>query len=117
MNHEKPTITNTTDLDGISLEQALIDFEVANARVVDLTARLTSLSRELLQARTELAAMKLRSSGPAAAFTSRAPYQPIGAGDVAELENLRDIVRQLRASRAVRCVSLFSTKLRKVLAR
>ena len=117
MNHEKPTITNTTDLDGISLEQALIDFEVANARVIDLTARLTSLSRELLQARTELAAVKLRGSAPAPAFASSAPYRPIGAGDVAELESLRDIVHQLRASRAVRGVSLFSTKLRKVLAR
>lgn len=45
---------NTTDLDGISLEQALIDFEVANARVMDLTSRLTSMSRELISARSEL---------------------------------------------------------------
>lgn len=112
MNNDQRTITNTTDLDGISLEQALIDFEVANARVVDLTARLTSLSRELLQAKTELATVKLRSSAPASA----APYRGSSIGDPAELENLRDIVRQLRASRAVRAVSLFSAKLRKVLA-
>ncbi|QGJ67872.1 hypothetical protein FDU21_17630 [Xanthomonas oryzae pv. oryzae] len=47
---------NTTDLDQISLEQALIDFEVANARVMDLTSRLTSMSRELIQTRSELSA-------------------------------------------------------------
>lgn len=103
---------NTTDLDGISLEQALIDFEVANARVIDLTARLTSLSKELLQARTELATVKLRGSAPANSMAARA----INVGDMAELEHLRETVRQLRASRAVRIASLFSNKLRQVLA-
>lgn len=103
---------NTTNLDDISLEQALIDFEVANARVIDLTARLTSLSKELLQAKTELATVKLRSSAP----VGSAPYRAINVGDMAELEQLRDIVRQLRASRVVRVASLFSSKLRQVLA-
>jgi len=103
---------NTTDLDGISLEQALIDFEVANARVIDLTARLTTMSRELLQAKTELATMKLRSSAPEGSDS----YRAINVGDVAELERLRDTVRQIRASRLVQIVSLFSSKLRKVLS-
>jgi len=100
---------NTTDLDGISLEQALIDFEVANARVIDLTARLTSMSRELLQARTELATLKLRSNAPVAALAA-------STGDAAEIARLRDTLTQLRASRAVRIASLFSGKLRQVLA-
>jgi len=39
------------DIESISLEQALIDFEVANARVIDLTRRLTSLSQEVLTLR------------------------------------------------------------------
>ena len=103
---------NTTDLDGISLEQALMDFEVANARVIDLTARLTSLSKELLQAKTELATVKLRNSAP----EGSAPYRAINVGDVAELEQLRDKLRQLRASRAVQIASVFSGKLRQVLA-
>lgn len=103
---------NTTDLDGISLEQALIDFEVANARVIDLTARLTSLSQELLQARTELATVKLRGSAP----EGSAPYRAINVGDMGELQALRDRLQQLRASRALRIVSLFSGKVRQVLA-
>ena len=42
---------NQSTIDRISLEQALIDFEVANARVIDLTERLTNMSRELNDAR------------------------------------------------------------------
>lgn len=103
---------NTTDLDGISLEQALIDFEVANARVIDLTARLTSLSQELLQARTELATVKLRGAAP----EGSAPYRAINVGDMGELQSLRDKMQQLRASRALGLVSIFSPKLRQVLA-
>lgn len=36
------------DLNLISLEQALLDVEVANARVIDLTKRLHSVSTELV---------------------------------------------------------------------
>ena len=36
-----------SDLDRLSLEQALRDFEIANARVLDLTGRLTTLNGEL----------------------------------------------------------------------
>jgi uncharacterized protein YoxC len=39
------------DLNLISLEQALLDVEVANARVIDLTKRLHSVSLELKQVR------------------------------------------------------------------
>ena len=40
-------VKNTADLDDISLAQALLDVDVANARVIDLTKRLTTLTKEL----------------------------------------------------------------------
>jgi len=101
-------IMNTTNLDDISLEQALIDFEVANARVMDLTARLTSLSRELLEARTELARAQVAGVSDVQAN--------LAGSEVAELERLRDIVAQIRASRIVRIASIFSGKLHRVIA-
>jgi hypothetical protein len=39
-------------IDRVSLEQTLIDFEVANARVIDLTERLTSMGKELHEAKS-----------------------------------------------------------------
>ncbi|MDQ6522239.1 hypothetical protein RB608_01440 [Nocardioides sp. LHD-245] len=53
-------VTNTFDLDGVSLEQALRDVEVANARVIDLTKRLTSMNKELVKATTALQKAQLR---------------------------------------------------------
>lgn len=47
-------------LDGISLEQALKDFEVANARVVDLTHRLLVSERQRTEIANELEQLKLR---------------------------------------------------------
>ena len=44
------------ELDRLSLEQALRDFEVANARVVDLTQRLIGLSHEITSLREQLVA-------------------------------------------------------------
>jgi hypothetical protein len=40
-------------LDQISLEQALLDFDIANARVVDLTKRLVEATDELFRMRQE----------------------------------------------------------------
>ncbi|HJR74933.1 MAG TPA: hypothetical protein VJ806_15000 [Luteimonas sp.] len=100
---------NTIDLDAISLEQALIDFEVANARVIDLTARLTSMSRELLRARSELEVLKLKGGGHAA----REYVAPIS--DNEEIRQLRDQLNQIRSSRAVRIAAMFGPKLRRVL--
>lgn len=51
---------NTVDLDGISLTQALQDFDVANARVIDLTKRLTTMNKELLRVTTDLQKARLR---------------------------------------------------------
>lgn len=52
--------TIALEVDGINLERALIDFEIANARVIDVTARLTDLSRDLLATRAELGLARLR---------------------------------------------------------
>lgn len=47
-------------LDRVNLERALVDFEIANRRVVDLTRRVTSLSAELMKVRSELSDTTLR---------------------------------------------------------
>jgi hypothetical protein len=41
-------------LDSLSLEQALIDFERANARVIDLTQRLLEASGEVIELKEKL---------------------------------------------------------------
>lgn len=46
----------------VSLEQALLDFEVANARVLDLTQRLTELTSELLTTKQQLEATRMAAS-------------------------------------------------------
>jgi hypothetical protein len=55
----------TEEMDHLSLEQALLDFEVANARVLDLTHRLIELGgvnnglrAEIEQLRLELSAVR-----------------------------------------------------------
>ncbi len=99
---------NTTDLDGISLEQALIDFEVANARVMDLTSRLTSMSRELISARSELERIKVEQA------TQRlVPVVPPAL--VAEHAELKERFERVRSSRAVQIAAIFSGKLRRFL--
>jgi hypothetical protein len=47
------------ELDRLSLEQALRDFEIANTRVRDLTQRLVEQSREVLALREELVATQV----------------------------------------------------------
>jgi predicted RNase H-like nuclease (RuvC/YqgF family) len=41
-------------VDQISLDQALRDVEVANARVIDLTRRLTAMSQEIQELRSQI---------------------------------------------------------------
>ncbi|MDA8044573.1 MAG: hypothetical protein M0Z30_04935 [Actinomycetota bacterium] len=53
---------DSTRIAEINLEQALLDFEVANARVLDLTQRLTELNAELLNTRQQLESVRLSSS-------------------------------------------------------
>ncbi len=52
--------TSSVDLDGLSLEQALIDFEVANARVLDLTRRLVEQHGEIVRLRSEVEEARLQ---------------------------------------------------------
>jgi hypothetical protein len=56
---EQP-VKNTADLDDISLAQALLDVDIANARVIDLTRRLTALTKELRTTTSDLQKAKLR---------------------------------------------------------
>ena len=47
------------NLDAISLEQALIDVEIANGRVMELTRRLTSAAKEITALRGQLAGSRI----------------------------------------------------------
>ncbi len=55
-----PSVLSTEQMDRLNLEQALVDFEIANARVVDLTGRVTTMTSELLRLRSELGRANLR---------------------------------------------------------
>lgn len=60
----KPALTIDTDeltrrLDRLNLTQALLDFEVANARVLDLTARLVESNKRVLTLQAENEAHRL----------------------------------------------------------
>jgi hypothetical protein len=46
-------------MDGLSLEQALLDFEVANARVLDLTRRLVDSTATISQLSTDLQQLQI----------------------------------------------------------
>jgi hypothetical protein len=47
-----------TELSRLSLEQALVDFEIANARVVDLTQRLVAAGEEIAELRREVEVLR-----------------------------------------------------------
>jgi hypothetical protein len=47
----------SSELDTLSLQQALVDFEIANARVLDLTARLVALHEDNVRLARELEAV------------------------------------------------------------
>jgi hypothetical protein len=51
---DDPSSDLARELDRLSLTQALLDFEVANARVTDLTQRLIEASNEIAALRAEL---------------------------------------------------------------
>jgi BMFP domain-containing protein YqiC len=48
------------ELDNISLEQALLDVDIATARVIDLTSRLLSARADLIKAHDESAVLRAR---------------------------------------------------------
>jgi predicted nucleic acid-binding Zn-ribbon protein len=80
------------DVDRLSLEQALRDFEIANARAIDLTQRLVDLSKEVTRLREQVIDAQMQAAG-------------------ARAEN-----DALRASTTFRLVEL-SSKIRRKLAR
>ena len=83
------------DLDRISLEQALRDFDVANARVVDLTHRLTTLSRQLAESKAQNAKLRQRIRKlQQTQTTAAAPRVPVPPSIP------RRVVRKLRRVRA-----------------
>jgi hypothetical protein len=51
MKSDDVPLLNSAELDGINLTQALVDVEIANARVIDLTRRLTEFNKQLGEAR------------------------------------------------------------------
>ena len=57
---EKESRSNTADLDRVNLVQALRDFEIANARVLDLTQRLIESERRRKDAENELEHLRLK---------------------------------------------------------
>ena len=74
-------------LDSISLEQALVDFEIANARVMDLTQRMLDLQGLLNESRAQRERDR-------AEHSVRLQTQEVGfAADRTELEALRAITR------------------------
>jgi glycine cleavage system pyridoxal-binding protein P len=48
-----------SDMDALSLTQALTDFEVANARVLDLAQRLVEAEAMITQTKTELQELRI----------------------------------------------------------
>ena len=69
---QDPRLSALEDLDNVNLQQALRDFEVANARVLDLTRRLLDSERQRRQVEDELARLKLAQPGKPAELAFRA---------------------------------------------
>lgn len=56
--HDAAGADLSADMDRLSLVRALHDFDVANARVIDLTQRLITMSHELAAAREQTAVVQ-----------------------------------------------------------
>src|SRR4051812_44424655 len=52
----------TRDVDRVSLEQALRDFEIANARAIDLPQRLVDLSKEVTRLREQMVDVQMQAA-------------------------------------------------------
>lgn len=70
--NDTPSTSDSTqsDLDRVNLVQALKDFEIANARVVDLTGRLSAAANEIAELRSDL----LRSQAEASRLRADVEY-------------------------------------------
>jgi hypothetical protein len=58
--HEKEVRSSTADLDRVALTQSLRDFEIANARVLDLTQRLIESEKRRKDVENELEHLRLK---------------------------------------------------------
>jgi len=74
-----PAETASDTIDRLSLQQALLDVEVANARVIDLTERLTASNVELRSLRQQLAASV---QAPTASGSITASLRQLVAGPI-----------------------------------
>ncbi len=68
-NPNTPERLTADTIDRVSLEQALIDVEVANARVVDLTERLTESAEEIQRLRSEIERSRSATASLVSKFT------------------------------------------------
>ena len=75
------------ELDRLSVEQALRDFEIANARTIDVTQRLVDLSTEVRELREQLVATQ------EALAASRAENHAIRASATFRLAELSTKIR------------------------
>ena len=68
--HEHDHDRLVREIDALSLRQALLDFEMANARVLDLTARLVEANARVVRLQTELDAFSSVSDERVASATA-----------------------------------------------
>jgi hypothetical protein len=78
------------ELDRLSLEQSLRDFDVANARAIDLTQRLVDLSKEVANLREQLV------GAHAAVESARLENEAIRASLTFRMQGWVDRLRRLR---------------------
>lgn len=81
-------------MDRVSLDQALADFAVANARVLDLTRRLTTMAEELARLKDENARLRI-ADGRLRELEASSAYQAVRAGR-AGITLTRQFVARLR---------------------
>lgn len=96
------------DLDRISLSQALRDFEIANARVIDLTARLTATHNRLVDTQHELSLTRVHVGNLNAIISAH-------EGTADHAEELQARLDTIQRSRSFRLAVLMSKTARRVL--
>ena len=102
----EPTL-DTDALDRLNLSQALRDFEVANARVIDLTARLTDTHKRLVNTQHELSLTRVHVGNLEAIISAHAGVAQLVVDAQAELDSVR-------RSRSFRLAVLMSRTARRI---
>jgi hypothetical protein len=94
MNNPKPQPT-AERIDNLSLEQALRDFEAANARVLDLTQRLLTSERQRQEFADQLERFRLFGETSTATTVSMLGRLGLTAGETAN-KVLKKVYRKLK---------------------